>query len=68
MRKYVAKMKHYICAHIYVDVNIQYIYADICNAFTAYVKVSTYLLTYLQHICDGSKYIMFTYVFATQAF
>ena len=45
MRKYVANMKHYICAHIYVDVNIQYIYANICNIFTAYVKVTTYMFT-----------------------
>ena len=34
-----------------------YIYANICNTFTACVKVHTYLLTYLQHICDGSKYV-----------
>ena len=58
MRKYVANTKHYICAHIYIDVNIQYIYANICNIFTAYVKVTTYLPTYVHYICDGCKYII----------
>ena len=52
MRKYVTNTKHYICAHIYIDVNIQYIYANICNIFTAYVKVTTYLPTYVHYICD----------------
>ena len=42
MCKCVANMKHY------VDVNMPYIYANICNTFTTYVKVHTYLLTYLR--------------------
>ena len=58
MRKYVANTKHYICAHIYIDVNIQYIYANICNIFTAYVKVTTYLPTYVHYICARCKYII----------
>ena len=46
MRKFIANVKHY------TDVNIYKFYANIYNAFTAYVKVQTYLHTYLRHICN----------------
>ena len=65
MRKLVANMKHYICTHIYAYVHMLYLYANVCNTFTTYVKVLTYLLTYLQHICYRCKHrYIFTYVFA----
>ena len=55
MRKFIANVKHHIYAHIYTDVNIITFYANIYNTFTAYVKVQTYLHTYLRHICRASK-------------
>ena len=58
MRKFIAKfianVKH-IYARIYTDVNIYKFHANIYNTFTAYVKVQTYLHTYLRHICNTSK-------------
>ena len=55
MRKFIANVKHHIYAHIYTDVNIITFYANIYNTFTAYVKVQTYLHTYLRHVCRASK-------------
>ena len=55
MRKFIANVKHHIYARIYTDVNIITFYANIYNTFTAYVKVQTYLHTYLRHVCRASK-------------
>ena len=55
MRKFIANVKHHIYARIYTDVNIFTVYANIYNTFTAYVKVQTYLHTYLRLVCRASK-------------
>ena len=55
MRKFIVNVKHHIYARIYTHVNIYMLYANIYNTFTAYVKVQTYLHTYLRHICRASK-------------
>ena len=55
MRNFIVNVKHHIYARIYTHVNIYTLYANIYNTFTAYVKVQTYLHTYLRHICRASK-------------
>ena len=74
MRKFIANVKHHIYARIYTDVNIITFYANIYNTFTAYVKVQTYLHTYLRHVCRASKcgiyliYVRIYHMFARTRF